>query len=175
MVLIVDVSSEHGAYIGRKLSISICERHLVTSKESFNAIFFRKRSILPHMCGTCSELPSYISTMDLPNWFRLKLGNDFQLNHDIRYVDFNFNYIYFSIIFSTRFKVTIFPQIETKHTTYFGNILYTNIRLNTLIIFAIHLFLIWFLHIFLYKRQTSIVQVNLVGILPSSRFYFLRT
>ena len=48
---------------------------LVTSKESSNLIFFRKRPNLHHACA-CSELPSYISTIEFPNpvcmWKSLK-------------------------------------------------------------------------------------------------------
>ena len=65
MVLIIDGSSAQGAQIWRNWYISICWRHLVISKKSSNPIFFRKRPILFPTCATCSELPSYISTMDI--------------------------------------------------------------------------------------------------------------
>jgi len=48
----------HNAHIWSKSGISICWRHLVTSKESSNPIFFRKRHILHHTCAACSEPPS---------------------------------------------------------------------------------------------------------------------
>ena len=47
-----------------KLGISICWRHLVTSKETSNPIFFfGKRPWLHHTCATWNEQPSNIKTM----------------------------------------------------------------------------------------------------------------
>ena len=66
MVFILDGCSFHYAHICGNPGISICRRHFVTSKESSNPIFFRKRPILSHTCATCSELPSNISTMINP-------------------------------------------------------------------------------------------------------------
>ena len=63
MVLILDGSSEHGAHIWNESGISICERHLDTSKKSLNPISFFESPISLHMCATYSDLPSYISTM----------------------------------------------------------------------------------------------------------------
>jgi len=47
-----------------KIGISICLRHLVTSKESSN---LREKIVkdLFYTCARCVELPSYISPMDL--------------------------------------------------------------------------------------------------------------
>ena len=64
MVLILDGSSEHDAHLWRKLGISICLRHLVTSIELSNPSFFsQKTPILLNTCATCSELPTYIRTV----------------------------------------------------------------------------------------------------------------
>ena len=54
MVLILDGSSEHSAHIWSKSGISICWKHLVTSKESSNPIFFFGKDL-------CSKLPSYLT------------------------------------------------------------------------------------------------------------------
>ena len=63
-LLFIDGCSFPYAHTWSKSDISICWRHLVTSKESSNSIFFSwKRPILHHTCATWSELPSYISTM----------------------------------------------------------------------------------------------------------------
>ena len=63
MVFTLHCSSEHGAHIWIKLSISIWWRHSIKSKESSIRLFFRKRPIVLHTCATCSDLQSYISTM----------------------------------------------------------------------------------------------------------------
>ena len=63
MVFILDACSFHYAHIWSKYGISICWRHLFTSKETSYPIFFRKWPILHHACATCSELQSHISTM----------------------------------------------------------------------------------------------------------------
>ena len=60
---ILDRCSENSAHILSKSDISICWRHLVTSKESSNPIFLRKRPILLYTYAKCSELPSNISTI----------------------------------------------------------------------------------------------------------------
>ena len=65
MVLILDGSTEHCANIWRKSGISKCVRHSVTLTESSNPNFFRIKPTLLHTYATCSELPSYISTMVL--------------------------------------------------------------------------------------------------------------
>ena len=62
-VLILDGSSEHGAHIWSKSGISICWRHLVTSRDSSCIFFSQKSPILLHTCETWPELPSYISSM----------------------------------------------------------------------------------------------------------------
>ena len=65
---ILDGCSFYYAHIWSKSGISICWRHLVTSEESSNQIFFRgKKTFFHHTCS-CSELPSYISTMMQPDW-----------------------------------------------------------------------------------------------------------
>ena len=61
MVPILDDSSEHGAHKWSKVSISICLRHFATPLS--NSIFFWKRPFILNSCTTCSELPSYISTL----------------------------------------------------------------------------------------------------------------
>ena len=58
-VFMLDGCSVYYAHLWSKVCIWICERHLVTSKESSNP----KISNLHHTCAACSELPSYISTM----------------------------------------------------------------------------------------------------------------
>ena len=63
MVLTLDGSSEHGANIWSKSGIAICWRHLVTSYESSNPIFFLEKTYFLHKCATSSELPSNVSTM----------------------------------------------------------------------------------------------------------------
>ena len=60
--LYLDGNSGNGAHIWYKSGISMFWKHLITSKES-NPIFFSGRPILLHMFATCSELPSFISTM----------------------------------------------------------------------------------------------------------------
>ena len=72
MVLILDVCSFYYAHVWSKSDISIW--HLVTSKGSSNPICFtRKRPISNNSCATCSELPSYISTMTKPVSYPLQL------------------------------------------------------------------------------------------------------
>ena len=62
MVLILDGCSFYYAHILIRSGISICWKHLITLKVSSNPK--KKRPILHHTCETCSELPSYISTME---------------------------------------------------------------------------------------------------------------
>ena len=62
MVFIIDGCSFHYAHTWSKSDISICWRHLVTSKESLNSIFFEKRPCLHHTCATWNEQPSIINT-----------------------------------------------------------------------------------------------------------------
>ena len=67
MILILDGSSERGAHIWSEWGISICCRHLVTSKDSLNLIFFLgKYHFLHHTCATFSEQTSDIKTMLWP-------------------------------------------------------------------------------------------------------------
>ena len=66
MVFRLDGCSFYYAAILSKSGISICWRHLDTSKVLSNPIYFRKRPILFHTWATCAELPSYISTMAMP-------------------------------------------------------------------------------------------------------------
>ena len=68
MVRILDGSSKHGAHVRSKSGVSICWRHLVTSKESSNPILFLERLTLLHTCATFSELPSYINTIVEIEW-----------------------------------------------------------------------------------------------------------
>ena len=64
MVFILDGWSFYYADIWSKKGISICWRHLVTSKESSNPIFFLgKWPCLHHTCATWNEQPSNIKTM----------------------------------------------------------------------------------------------------------------
>ena len=60
--VIFDGNSEHSAHV-YKSGISISWRHLYTWKVWSNPMFFRKGPILLNTCATCSELPSYTSTM----------------------------------------------------------------------------------------------------------------
>ena len=64
MVFILDGCSFRYAHIWSKSGISICQKHLVPSKESSNPIFFFGKDLFLHFTSaTCSELPSYNSTM----------------------------------------------------------------------------------------------------------------
>ena len=64
MVFIIDGCSLRYAHTWSKSGISICWRHLVTSKESSNSIFFfEKRPCLHHTCATWNEQPSNINPM----------------------------------------------------------------------------------------------------------------
>ena len=63
--ILLDGYSFHYAHIWIKSGISICGRHLVTSKKS--SIFFQRRYILHISCVTCFELPSYISSTEEPD------------------------------------------------------------------------------------------------------------
>ena len=58
MVFIIDGCSFHSAHTWSESGISICWRHLVTSKESSSPIFFRKRPCFNHKCATWNEQPS---------------------------------------------------------------------------------------------------------------------
>ena len=61
---ISDGCSFHYAHICSKPGISICLRHLVTSIESSNPIFFPGNDLFYiTLCATSSELPSYIRNM----------------------------------------------------------------------------------------------------------------
>ena len=59
MVFILDGCSFNYAHIWSKKGISICGRHLVTSKGSSSPKKNRKRPTLYHTYATCSELPIY--------------------------------------------------------------------------------------------------------------------
>ena len=63
MVFIIDGCSFHYAHTWSKAGISICWRHLVTSKRLSNPIFFGKRPCFHHTCATWNEQPSNIKTM----------------------------------------------------------------------------------------------------------------
>ena len=63
MVFRLDGCSFHYARKWSISGISICLRHLVTSKESSIRFFSRKKTFLLHTRATCSQLPSYISTI----------------------------------------------------------------------------------------------------------------
>ena len=63
-VFISDDCSYHYAHISGKSVISICSRHLVILEKLSNPIFSEK-PIFHHTCATCSELPSYISIIDM--------------------------------------------------------------------------------------------------------------
>ena len=65
MGFILDGCSFHYAYKWRKSGISICWRHLVTSKESSNPIFFRKRPCFHHSCAKWKEQQSNIKTIGI--------------------------------------------------------------------------------------------------------------
>ena len=62
MVLILDSSSEHGAHIWSKPGISICYIWLNRTIRQIR-FFCKEKNTLLHTCATCSELPSYRSTM----------------------------------------------------------------------------------------------------------------
>ena len=64
VVFIIDGCSFHYAHTWSKSGISICWRHLVTSKVSSNSIFFfEKRPWLHHTCATWNEQQCNIKTM----------------------------------------------------------------------------------------------------------------
>ena len=63
MVSILDGCSFHYAHTWSKSDMSIYWRHVVTSKESSNSIFFEKSPCLHHTCATWNEQPSNIKTM----------------------------------------------------------------------------------------------------------------
>ena len=64
MVFIIDGCSFLYAHTWSKSGIPICWRHLVTSKESSNPIFFLgKRPCFHHSCATWNEQTSNIKTM----------------------------------------------------------------------------------------------------------------
>ena len=64
MVFVLDGYSFDYAHTWSKSGISICWRHLVTSKDSSNPIFFyRKSPLLLHTWATCFELQSNMSTI----------------------------------------------------------------------------------------------------------------
>ena len=64
---IIDGCSLNYAHTWSKSGLSICWRHLVTSKESSNPFFFGKRPCLHHTCATLNEQPSNIKTMIFRN------------------------------------------------------------------------------------------------------------
>ena len=39
-----------------------------------NSVFFRERPIFHHTCATCSELPSYVSTINVSSSTNLPVG-----------------------------------------------------------------------------------------------------
>ena len=63
MVFMSDGCSIHYARTWSKSGISICWRHLVTSKESSNSIFIRKNTMFYHSCAKWNEQPFNIKTM----------------------------------------------------------------------------------------------------------------
>ena len=65
MVLRLDGNSELDAHVRSKFWYLICLRHSIRTKAVTNRIFFslQKRHIIFHVCATCLELPSNISTM----------------------------------------------------------------------------------------------------------------
>ena len=77
IVIILDGNSEIGVHFTKNHWYLICLRHLITNR----ILFTMKRPIFFHVCTTCSELPSNISTMilqlDSPFfqfWFRCILN-----------------------------------------------------------------------------------------------------
>ena len=82
MVFILDGCSFHYAHTWSKSGISICWRHLVTSKESTNPIFFfGKRPCFHHSCATWNEQPSNIKTMHCREFkFGLIIVGDWKVN-----------------------------------------------------------------------------------------------
>ena len=64
LTMVKDGCSFHYTHTWSKSDISICWRHLVTSKESSNPIFFsEKRPCLHHTWATWNEQPSNMKTM----------------------------------------------------------------------------------------------------------------
>ena len=69
VVFIIDGCSFHFAHTWSKSGISVCWRHLVTSKESSNPIlFFGKRPCLHHTCATWNEQQSNIKTRNCTHY-----------------------------------------------------------------------------------------------------------
>ena len=65
MVLTSCGNSEIGAHVKNNICCLIFLMHLIRSRAVTNRIFFSPiRPIFLHACTKCSELPSYISTMD---------------------------------------------------------------------------------------------------------------
>ena len=62
MDCILDSCSFQYAHTLSKSCISICWRHLVTSKQSSNPIFFFRKDLFHFIRAQCSEIPSYIIT-----------------------------------------------------------------------------------------------------------------
>ena len=60
---ILDGNSEKGAHVRSILCTLICLRHLIRSRAVTDPFFSPKRPNFLHVCTTCSELPSNISTM----------------------------------------------------------------------------------------------------------------
>ena len=61
IVVVIDGNLEIGSHERKNLCYLICLRSLIRSRAGTNRIFFL------HACATCSELPSNIDTMLLPN------------------------------------------------------------------------------------------------------------
>ena len=74
MVFITDGCSFHCAHTWRKSGFSICSRHLVTSKEQLNSIFFlEKRPCLHYTSTTWKKQPYNIKTIiTTDDWDRIK-------------------------------------------------------------------------------------------------------
>ena len=62
-VLELDVNSEIGAHVRSNPCYLICLRHLIRTRAVANRIFSPERYIFLYAYATCSELPSYTSTM----------------------------------------------------------------------------------------------------------------
>ena len=115
----------HNAHIWCKSGISICWRHLVTSKESSNPIFFfGRRPCLHHTCATWDEQPSNIKTMTRPK-FVTASKTYISYTHQILIYIYNSPHIivvYFRVcailsyplIQVSRFYQSIFSSIKVK-------------------------------------------------------------
>ena len=121
MVFILDGCSFYYAHVWSKSGISIWRRHLVTSKEWSNPIFFLRKYLFLHQaCATCSEQPSYIKTMiDIGEAGCQKLNILYTLPFNLRCTQRPNHTTKVPIVKYNQWEQYILIGNEQKHSDYF--------------------------------------------------------